>query len=46
MQRVIDGNLDIKKALFKNSFKTINALEYLLYSSKELNDRKKPFYKE
>ena len=35
MQRVIDGNLDVKKALFKNSFKTINALKYLLYSSKE-----------
>lgn len=46
MQRVIDGNLDIKKALFKNSFKTINALEYLLYSSKELNDRKKEIGRE
>ena len=46
MQRVIDGNLDVKKALFKNSFKTINALEYLLYSSKELNDRKKEIGRE
>ena len=45
-QRVIDGNLDVKKALFKNSFKTINALEYLLYSSKELNDRKKEIGRE
>ncbi|HKM18778.1 MAG TPA: imelysin family protein, partial [Aliarcobacter sp.] len=46
MQRVIDGNLDVKKALFKNSFKTINALEYVLYSSKELNDRKKEIGRE
>src|SRR5574344_2143676 len=46
MRRVIDGNLDIKKALFKNLFKTINALEYLLYSSKELNDRKKEIGRE
>lgn len=46
MQRVIDGNSDVKKALFKNSFKTINALEYVLYSSKDLNDRKKEIGKE
>lgn len=46
MQRVIDGNSDVKKALFKNSFKTINALEYVLYSSKDFNDRKKEIGKE
>lgn len=46
MQRVIDENSDVKKALFKNSFKTINALEYVLYSSKDLNDRKKEIGKE
>ncbi|KLE02480.1 imelysin family protein [Aliarcobacter butzleri] len=41
MQRVIDSNDDPKKALFKNSFKTVNALEYVLYSDKTITDRKK-----
>ena len=46
MSRVISSNDEVKTALFKNSFKTINALEYLLYSSKELNDRKKEIGRE
>jgi hypothetical protein len=41
MQRVIDSNDDPKKALFKNSFKTVNALEYVLYSEKTITTRKK-----
>jgi len=39
MQRVINSKSDVKIALFKNSFKTVNALEYVLYSSDKLNDR-------
>ncbi|AXK48487.1 imelysin [Aliarcobacter trophiarum LMG 25534] len=46
MKRVVDGDSDIKKALFKNSFKTINALEYVIFSSNDLNDRKKEISKE
>lgn len=41
MQRVIDGNLDVKKALFKNSFKTINALEYMIFNDNEISKREK-----
>lgn len=41
MQRIIDSNNDVKKALFKNSFKTINALEYVLYENQDLTPRKK-----
>jgi len=39
MQRVINSKSDVKTALFKNSFKTVNALEYVLYSKENLNDR-------
>jgi len=39
MQRVINSKSDVKTALFKNSFKTINALEYVLYSKDKLSDR-------
>jgi len=39
MQRVINSKSDVKTALFKNSFKTVNALEYVLYSKESLNDR-------
>lgn len=34
MQRVIDSKSDIKTALFKNSFKTVNALEYVFVFKK------------
>ena len=37
MQRVIDSKSDIKTALFKNSFKTVNALEYVLYSKNSIS---------
>ena len=46
MQRAIDTDTEVKKALFKNSFKTINALEYVLYSSPKLDDRKVAISKE
>ncbi|QKF78320.1 imelysin family protein [Arcobacter defluvii] len=45
MQRVIDGKDEPKKALFKNSFKTVNALEYVLYNDKELTLREKELAK-
>lgn len=41
MQRVIDSKDEPKVALFKNSFKTINALEYLLYNDKTITQREK-----
>lgn len=41
MQRVINSKDEPKIALFKNSFKTINALEYLLYNDKTLTQREK-----
>ncbi len=41
MKRVIDSNDAPKVALFKNSFKTVNALEYVLYNDKELTLREK-----
>lgn len=46
MQRVIDSNSEIKNALFKNSFKTINALEYIYYNNKDLSQRKLEIAKE
>ncbi|RBQ31206.1 imelysin [Arcobacter sp. FW59] len=46
MQRVIESKSDVKTALFKNSFKTVNALEYVLYSSQKLNDRQIDISKE
>lgn len=41
MKRVIESNDEVKKALFKNSFKTINALEYVLFNDKEISKREK-----
>lgn len=41
MKKAIESKDDIKMALFKNSFKTVNALEYVLYSDKTITDRKK-----
>ena len=45
MQRVIESNDEPKTALFKNSFKTVNALEYVLYNDKELTKREKELAK-
>lgn len=39
MQRVRDSKDDVSIALFKNSFKTINALEYILFSEKTISPR-------
>ena len=41
MQRVIESKDEPKVALFKNSFKTVNALEYILYNDKEITPREK-----
>ena len=41
MKRVIESNDAPKVALFKNSFKTVNALEYVLYNDKEVTLREK-----
>lgn len=41
MKRVVESNDEPKVALYKNSFKTINALEYVLYKDKEITQRKK-----
>ena len=41
MNRVISSNDEVKTALFKNSFKTINALEYVLFNDKEISQREK-----
>ncbi|WP_419677678.1 imelysin family protein [Aliarcobacter lanthieri] len=46
MQRVIESKSDVKTALFKNSFKTVNALEYVLFSSQKMNDRQTEISKE
>lgn len=45
MQRAIDSKDEPKVALFKNSFKTINALEYILYNDKEITQREKELAK-
>lgn len=45
MQRVIESNDEPNIALFKNSFKTINALEYILYNDKEITQREKDLAK-
>lgn len=45
MQRVIESKDEPKVALFKNSFKTVNALEYVLYNDKELTSREKELAK-
>ena len=39
MQRVQESNDEVRVALFKNSFKTINALEYVLYAKKSMSKR-------
>ena len=41
MSRVISSNDEVKTALFKNSFKTINALEYVLFNDTEISKREK-----
>ena len=41
MQRLIESKDEPKVALFKNSFKTVNALEYILYNDKEITPREK-----
>ena len=41
MKRVVESKDDAKVALFKNSFKTINALEYVLFNDKEISQREK-----
>lgn len=41
MNRVISSNDEVKTALFKNSFKTINALEYVLFNDKDISQREK-----
>ena len=41
MKRVIESKDEPKSALFKNSFKTINALEYVLYNDNEVTKREK-----
>ena len=41
MSRVINSNDEVKTALFKNSFKTINALEYVLFNDKDISQREK-----
>lgn len=46
MKRVIDSKDEPKIALFKNSFKTINALEYILYNDEKITKREKLLVKE
>ena len=41
MKMVIESKDEPKTALFKNSFKTINALEYVLFNDKEISQREK-----
>ena len=41
MKRVIESKDEAKIALFKNSFKTINALEYVLFNYKDISKREK-----
>ena len=41
MKMVIESKDDAKTALFKNSFKTINALEYVIFNDKEISKREK-----
>ena len=41
MQRVIDSKDEPQIALFKNSFKTVNALEYILFNDKIITKREK-----
>uniref|UniRef100_UPI004047882D imelysin family protein n=1 Tax=Aliarcobacter sp. TaxID=2321116 RepID=UPI004047882D len=41
MKRVIESNDEVEVALFKNSFKTVNALEYILFNDKIITSREK-----
>ena len=41
MKMVIESKDEPKTALFKNSFKTINALEYVIFNDKEISKRQK-----
>lgn len=41
MQRAIDSNDEPRVALFKNSFRTINALEYVLFNDETITKREK-----
>lgn len=41
MQRAINSKDEPKVALFKNSFKTINALEYVLFNDDKITNREK-----
>lgn len=41
MNRIINSNDEVKTALYKNSFKTINALEYVLFNDKNISKREK-----
>ncbi|UTJ07220.1 imelysin family protein [Arcobacter roscoffensis] len=41
MQRAIDSNDEPRIALFKNSFRTINALEYVLFNDEIITKREK-----
>jgi predicted lipoprotein len=41
MQRVIDSKDEPRIALFKNSFRTINALEYVLFNDETITSREK-----
>ena len=41
MKKAIESKDDIKMALFKNSFKTVNALEYILFNDKDISKREK-----
>ena len=41
MSRVIKSNDKVRTALFKNSFRTINALEYVLFNDETITTREK-----
>ena len=41
MKKAIESKDDVKTALFKNSFKTVNALEYILFNDKDISKREK-----
>lgn len=41
MQRVIESKDEVNVALFKNSYKSVNALEYVLFNDKNITPREK-----
>lgn len=45
MQRVRESDDDLAVSMFKNSFKTINALEYILYSNEKISAKDKAISK-